>query len=233
MTVAGMVPVSLVDYPGHVATTLFLAGCNLRCPYCHNPGLVVGPPAGPPLAEDRVLEFLRARRGQLGHVCVTGGEPTQHPGLARLLAACKELGYRVKLDTNGSHPERLGVLLRKGLVDYVAMDVKTSWSRYGELGGDPVPADVLRASVALIQADAPDHEFRTTVVPGLVDHADILAIATGLRGARRYALQQFVVQGPLLDPGWATVVPYPAATLRGWAAEAAAATGVPVEVRNA
>jgi pyruvate formate lyase activating enzyme len=232
VTFAGIVPASLVDFPGHVAVTVFVAGCNLRCPYCHNPGLVTGARTGRPWAEGEVLELLRRRQGVLSHLCVSGGEPTLQPGLPAFLAAVRGLGVRVKLDTNGSAPARLEALLRAGLCDYVAMDVKTAWARYGELGGPGAPAAAYRRSAALVRALAPDYEFRTTVVPGLVGHAEVRAIARDLTGARRYVLQQFVARGPLLDPRWAGVAPYPPATLRQWAAEVSPCFQEPVVVRN-
>ena len=231
MRFAGLVPASLVDYPGHVAVTLFTAGCPLRCPYCHNPELVVGPLSGRPLPADDVLAFLQRRRPLLSHLCVTGGEPTLHRDLPEFLAAVRHLGYAIKLDTNGGSPDALVGLLRAGLCDYVAMDVKTVWDRYPELGGAVDPAAHRRSALA-IRALAPDYEFRTTVVPGLVGHDDVRTIATDLAGARRYALQQFDPARPLLDPDWKAVRPVPAAVLRAWADEVAPYFVEPVIVRN-
>lgn len=232
MTFAGMVRASLVDYPGHVAVTVFAAGCNLRCPYCHNPALVTGRAAGPALGGDQVLAFLWRRRGALGHLCVSGGEPTLHRDLPPFLRAAKDMGYRVKLDTNGSEPERLEALLRERLCDYVAMDVKTRWHRYSELGGTGPPPEAYRRSAAVVRARAPDYEFRTTVVPGVVDRQDVLEIARDLAGARRYVLQQFVAGRRLLDPRWEGVRPYDAATLLRWAEEVSRYFAEPVAVRN-
>ncbi len=230
MTFAGLVPVSLVDFPGHVATTLFTQGCNLRCGYCHNPTLVQGPPPGRPLPAPEVLATLERRRRLVRHVCVTGGEPTLQPGLTAFLTALKERGFTVKLDTNGVRPDVVADCLRLGLCDFVAMDIKTAWSRYDELGaGDAAPyrrtADTLRAS-------APDYEFRTTAAPGLVEEADVLAIGAALRGARRYALQQLSRRGPWLDPAWAAVTPHPAERLRGWAKALEGCFQEPVQLRN-
>lgn len=232
MTVAGVVPASLLDYPGHVAVTLFVAGCNLRCPYCHNPALVLGGATTQEMSAAVVLAFLRKRRTLVDHVCVTGGEPTLRPDLLPFLEAIKDLGYTVKLDSNGSRPEVLTCALRRRLVDYVAMDIKTAFARYAALGGTQPDSAVYAQSVAVIRAAAPDYEFRTTVVPGLVERDDVLGIARALRGARRYALQQFVGRRPLLDPNWSDLRPHPANVLRAWAREAAAEFGGPVELRN-
>lgn len=230
MTFAGLVPVSLVDFPGHVATTLFTQGCNLRCGYCHNPTLVQGPPAGRPLPAPEVLATLERRRRLVRHVCVTGGEPTLQPGLTAFLAALKERGFTVKLDTNGARPDVIAGCLRLGLCDFVAMDVKTAWSRYGELGAGA--AAPYRRTAETLRASAPDYEFRTTAAPGLVEEADVLAIGAALRGARRYALQQLSRRGPWLDPAWAAVPPHPAERLRGWAEALEGYFQEPVQLRN-
>lgn len=215
MIFAGAVPASLVDFPGHLATTLFTLGCNLRCGYCHNPTLVEGPPPERPLSGPEAIAFLERRERLVRHVCITGGEPTLHPGLIAFFAALKERGFGVKLDTNGVRPEVVAEALRLGLCDYIAMDVKTAWLRYGEIGAKDLAP--YRRTVELIRSSAPDYEFRTTAAPGLVEEADIFAIAGSLRGARRYVLQQFSSRGRLLDPAWAGAVPHTADRLRAWA----------------
>lgn len=231
MNFAGLVPVTLVDYPGVVAATLFTAGCALRCGFCQNPALVIGPATGRMLPEGEVLAYLKQRRHLLRGVCVTGGEPTLHGALADFLRAVRDLGYRVKLDTSGIRPDVVAALLDQGLCDYIAMDIKAVWSRYGEVWvADPTP---LMQSVALIRDRASDYEFRTTVVPGLVEHGDVLGIARSLRGARRYVLQQFVPRAPLLDPAWQARTPHPDATLWRWSAEVQPYFQWPVQVRNA
>jgi pyruvate formate lyase activating enzyme len=227
---AGLVPLSLVDYPGHAAVTVFTAGCPLRCPYCQNPRLVVGP-FPPPLPEEEVLAFLRRRRPHLHHLVVSGGEPTLHAGLADFLGRARRLGYAVKLDTSGSRPDVLAGLLAAHLCDYVAMDVKTRWARYGELGAAADP-EAHRRAAGLVRALAPDYEFRTTVVPGLVGLEDLRAIASELAGSRRFVLQQFVPGPHLLDPTWGAVAPSPDATLRAWAEELRGYFVEPVGVRG-
>lgn len=226
---AGVVPLSLVDVPGHPAVTLFTPGCNLRCPYCHNPELVVGRPRAGLLAWPDVLQWLARRKRWLDWVCVSGGEPTLQPDLEEGLRQLRALGYRIKLDSNGSRPDRLEAILRQGLVDYLAMDAKTIWERYPELGGD---GTAVARSAAAVRRWAADYEFRTTVVPPFVDEAVLLALAERLAGSRRWVLQQFIPAPTLLDPAWSTRQPYPDAQLLRWAEALAPIFGAPVAVRN-
>lgn len=230
MIFAGAVPASLVDFPGHVATTLFTAGCNLRCPYCHNSSLVEGPPPERPLSATEAFAFLEGRSRLIRHVCITGGEPTLHSGLIAFCEVLKQRGFGIKLDTNGARPSVVDELLRLGLCDYIAMDVKTAWHRYGEIGAkNPAP---YRQTVDLIRTSAPDYEFRTTAAPGLVEETDVFAIADSLRGARRYVLQQFSARGRMLDPMWDGAQPHPPTRLRAWAEALAGWFQEPVLVRN-
>ncbi len=230
MTFAGLVPVSLVDFPGHVATTLFTQGCNLRCGWCHNPLLVEGPPAERPLSAADALAFVLRRKRLVQHICVTGGEPTLHRGLIPFLQELREHGFHVKLDTNGGRPDVVAEVLRQGLVDCMAMDLKTTWARYAELGAKwSVP---FAQTVECIRSEASDYEFRTTVVPGLVGAEEILEIGDSIRGARRYALQQFSTATRMLDPVWTSVEPYPPERLRAWAQAMDGWFQEPVQVRN-
>ena len=201
MDIHGLQKMTLLDYPGRVACTVFLAGCDLRCPFCHNSGLLEG---GLPaeLDDKALLAFLRKRKGLLDGVCITGGEPLLHPGLRELLTAVKELGYPVKLDTNGTHPARLRALVEQKLVDYVAMDVKNSPERYGETVGIPgLDLSPVRESVAFLLEGRVDYEFRTTVVKEFHDTASFLAIGPWLAGAKRYFLQSFVDRDTVLQAG--------------------------------
>ena len=214
MDIQGLQKMTLLDYPGRVACTVFLGGCDLRCPFCHNGGLVLGPmPAE--LDDQGLLAFLKKRQGLLDGVCVTGGEPLLRPDLPELLARIKELGYPVKLDTNGSHPERLRSLVQQGLVDYVAMDIKNSPERYGETVGVPaLDLTPFQKSVAfLLQGDV-DYEFRTTVVREFHDSDSFQAIGPWLSGARRYFLQCFVDRDTVLQEG---LHPWDADSLRAFA----------------
>jgi pyruvate formate lyase activating enzyme len=203
--IAAFVPLSLSDHEGRVAAVVFLRGCNFRCPFCHNPDLVVPERATPArLARADVLRALGERRAFLDSVVITGGEPTVAPGLASFLADIRSLGLLVKLDTNGSRPDVLEELLARQLVDLVAMDVKAPRDRYPTFAGLAVDLAAIEGSMRLIRARAPDSEFRTTVAPGLAE-SDLLEIAQWLEGATRYVLQPFRVppEKALLDPAWA------------------------------
>ena len=191
MNIHGLQKMTLLDFPGAVACTVFLGGCDFRCPYCHNAELLDG--SFPPLMDDaELLAFLRKRRGLLDGVAVTGGEPLLQPELPALLRAIRALGYKIKLDTNGSHPERLQAVLDEGLADYVAMDVKNSPERYGlTIGREDFDVTPIRESVRMLMAGGTDYEFRTTVVAELHDEASFRAIGEWIAGAKRYFLQPF------------------------------------------
>ena len=191
MKIHGLQKMTLLDFPGKVACTVFLGGCDLRCPFCHNSELLDA--SAPAETDDAaLLAFLEKRTGLLDGVVFTGGEPLLRAELPELLRRVRALGYAVKLDTNGTHPERLRRVVEAGLVDYVAMDVKNSPERYGETVGlaDP-PLDAIRESVSFLLSGAVDYEFRTTVVDELHREEDIRAIADWIRGAQRYYLQCF------------------------------------------
>lgn len=192
MKILGLQKMTLLDYPGKVACTVFLGGCDLRCPFCHNAELLSG--AMPPVLDDQgLLAFLDRRKGLLDGVCVTGGEPLLHDELPSLLRSLREKGFLVKLDTNGTHPDRLRAVMGEGLVDYVAMDVKNSPERYAETVGRPAfDLAPIRESVALLLGGTVEYEFRTTVVREFHDDASFTAIGLWLAGARRYFLQPFV-----------------------------------------
>ena len=181
MQIAGLQKMTLLDYPGKVACTVFLPGCNFRCPFCHNSQLLGGD-AEAVMDDAGLLAFLQKRRGRLQGVCITGGEPTLHPELPALLQAVRELGYAVKLDTNGYRPEVLGALLNAGLLDYVAMDLKNGPEDYGETVGI-AHADLakIRESIGLLMASGTQFELRTTVVKPLHCAESITSMANWLR----------------------------------------------------
>jgi len=210
----GWVRTSLIEYPGHIATVLFVGGCNFRCPPCHNADLVQRPAEMPDLGIGEVWDFLSRRVGLVDGVVVTGGEPTLQSGLIPFLRRVRERGFDVKLDTNGYRPDVLAALLDEGLVNYVAMDVKAPPTKYPLLAGR-ADVDVARVerSVDLLRSSGLPHEFRTTVVPGLLDEADVEEIARWIAGAERYVLQQFRPRRTL-DPALETVIPYPVDVLR-------------------
>ncbi|MEM2373247.1 MAG: anaerobic ribonucleoside-triphosphate reductase activating protein [Thermoproteota archaeon] len=189
MIIKGLQKLTLIDYPGKVACTLFTFGCNFRCPYCHNPELVVDD-GSPPIPEDEILRFLDERKSFLDGVCITGGEPTLHRDLPDFIEKIKKIGYSVKLDTNGTNPDMLKLLMDGKLIDYIAMDVKAPLEKYDEVVKVKVDVDKIIKSIEIIKA-FPEHEFRTTVLPELLSREDILNIARQLRGARRFFIQQF------------------------------------------
>ena len=187
----GLQKLSLLDFPGRVACTVFLGGCDFRCPFCHNFELVDGT-ASPVMDAEELLAFLSGRRGLLDAVAVTGGEPCLQPALPELLRAFREMGYAVKLDTNGYHPALLRQVLEEGLADYVAMDIKNSPAKYAQTVGLPaLDLAPIHESVALLKEGRVPYEFRTTVVRELHEEADFHAIAGWIRGAQRYFLQPF------------------------------------------
>ncbi|MBQ6317682.1 MAG: anaerobic ribonucleoside-triphosphate reductase activating protein [Oscillospiraceae bacterium] len=200
MFIAGMQKLTLLDFPGVVACTLFTAGCNFRCPWCHNAGLVLPEEASDrQLESGEVLSFLEKRKGVLDGVCVTGGEPLLHAELPDFLKRVKDLGYRVKLDTNGSFPERLEALVREKLADRVAMDIKNGPSRYAEtVGLRNLDLSAVTASKDFLLSDAVDYEFRTTVVRGLHTAESLLEAADWIQGAKQWFLQQFKDSGNLI-----------------------------------
>jgi pyruvate formate lyase activating enzyme len=200
MFIAGMQKLTLLDFPGVVACTLFTAGCNFRCPWCHNAGLVLPEEIADRLIEsEEVLSFLEKRKGVLDGVCVTGGEPLLQAELPDFLRRVKDLGYRVKLDTNGSFPERLEELVREKLVDRVAMDIKNGPSRYaGTVGLRNLDMGAVTASKDFLLSDAVDYEFRTTVVRGLHTEEGLLEAADWIAGAKQWFLQQFKDSGNLI-----------------------------------
>lgn len=200
MTVNGLRKLTLLDFPGRVACTVFLAGCNMRCPFCHNAPLVVDASGVENISEDELLAFLKKRSGILDGVCITGGEPTLRRELPELIRSIKALGYAVKLDTNGTNPDMLSSLIGEGLVDYVAMDIKNSPEKYSLTAGCAADLDAVCRSAAILMENKVNYEFRTTVVSGYHTAEDFRDIGEWLRGAEKYFLQNFVDSGALIDP---------------------------------
>lgn len=197
---------TLLDYPGKVACTLFTAGCNFRCPFCHNASLVTHFDNDLGYTEPEVLAYLKKRVGLLDGVCITGGEPLLQPGITEFIDKIKQIGYFVKLDTNGYFPEKLAELVNRGLLDYVAMDIKNSKSKYGISVGIPdFDISNIEKSVAFLMNGKVDFEFRTTVVKELHTEQDIQDIGEWIKGAPRYFLQNFVDSGDLIGEGLSPV----------------------------
>lgn len=195
------------DYPGYISATVFLGGCNFRCPFCHNADLVLRPHELPDIPAETFLGFLDERRDWLEAVCVTGGEPLLTADLESLLGEVKKRGFRTKLDTNGSLPDRLEAVLGSGLVDAVAMDVKAPPVKYWAVTRTEVREEDIRRSAEIIRGSGLEYMFRTTAVPGLVAEEDLVAIGRWLEGAALYQLQPFVARNTL-DPEFLKVKPY-------------------------
>ncbi len=208
MQIGGLQKLTLIDYPGKVAATVFLVGCNFRCPYCHNPELVVSSTSSgqAQIKESSFFKFLDERKNFLDGVCITGGEPTIHNDLPNFINKIKKRGFLVKLDTNGSNPDMLKKLVQENLIDYIAMDIKTSISKYIKVKARDKIYSISK-SINIIRASKKDYEFRTTVVPEIVDENDINEIGQWLKGAKKIALQQFRPE-KVLDPALNNIKPY-------------------------
>lgn len=206
MLIGGFQKMTMLDFPGKVACTVFTHACNLRCPFCHNAALVVGEYT--PVSVDEILAYLQKRKGILDGVCITGGEPLLQKDIRSFIEKVREIGLAVKLDTNGTFPEKLRELIDAKLLDYVAMDVKNSPARYAEtVGLSTLDLAPIEESVRILKGGRVPYEFRTTVVRELHGEADMQAIAEWLAGADRYFLQQFTDSGALLGEGYSAHSP--------------------------
>ena len=186
MIIAGFQKNSFVDYPGQIASVIFSVGCNMDCWYCHNHGIV----PDPNLSMESILDFLKSRKGMIDGVVFTGGEALLQSDLEQAIQKVKELGFLVKLDTNGLLPDKLKSLLDKGIVDYVAMDIKAPFEKYPQITQVDCDIDAIQKSIEIIMNSGTDYEFRTTMSPDLFVE-DIRAIAKSISGAKRYAIQQY------------------------------------------
>lgn len=199
MIIHGFQKMTVLDFPGHVACTVFTAGCNLRCPFCHNARLVTHIEEPDRISEEEILAYLEKRKCILDGVCVTGGEPLLQPDIADFLRKIKALGLLVKLDTNGCFPEKLRALVEEGLVDYVAMDIKNSLAHYGDtVGIADFDTSAVEKSVEYLKTGVVPFEFRTTLVRELHSEADMRDIGEWIKGANKYFLQGFVDSGDLI-----------------------------------
>ncbi|MGD8627973.1 MAG: anaerobic ribonucleoside-triphosphate reductase activating protein [bacterium] len=196
--IKGFIETSLCDWDGLISSVVFLPGCNFRCPFCQNAELVLNPESLPSVGFDQIAGYLRAQSSWIDGLVITGGEPTIWGGLSELAEAIKDLGFAVKLDTNGTRPDEIADLLDRGLVDFIAMDIKAPLDeRYERAAGVPVDLDRIRRSIDLVMGLKGAHEFRTTLVPGFVGEEEVALMAETVMGAERYALQRFVPDNSL------------------------------------
>lgn len=199
--VHGFNKLTLLDYPGRLACTIFLGNCNFRCPFCHNAGLVLEPENEPVIPIEEILGTLKKRKGILDGVCITGGEPTVHKKLPEFIQQIKKMDYSVKLDTNGTNPQMVQDMVKAGLVDYVAMDIKNAPDKYGETAGIArVDLEAVNETVEFLKSGKVDYEFRTTVTRELHKKEDFLKIRKWLSGSRRYFLQAYKESEQVIHP---------------------------------
>jgi len=210
MEIGGLQKSTLIDYPGRVACTVFLLGCNFRCPFCYSAELVLPEKIKnqPRIPEQEFFDFLRKRRGLLEGVVLCGGEPTLHSDLPEFAKRIKEMGYLIKLDTNGSHPEMLNDLINKELIDYVAMDIKAPKEKYSQATGNRADLEKIQESINILKKGKVGYEFRTTVVPAFHKKEDIIEIAKWISPAKKYYLQNFRAE-KTIDPKFEQIKPYP------------------------
>ena len=219
MEVKGFIPNSLLDWEGYIVSTVFLPYCNFRCPFCQNSTLIFSPQKFPTIPWEEMENYWKKNSKWIDGVCITGGEPCIYKELPEFIGKIKSLGLKVKLDTNGSFPEMLNILIKGNLVDYIAMDIKAplEYSVYQKAGGlkNKEEFDKVKESIEILKKGEVEYEFRTTVVPTLHNEEDILKIAQSLKGAKRYFLQNFVPHDTL-DPQFEKIKPYDRKILEDW-----------------
>ena len=199
MQIHGFNKTTLLDFPGHLASTVFTGGCNMRCPYCQNADLVLNPMSQPLISEEVVFDHIKKRKGIIEGVCITGGEPTLQADLEDFIKRLKELGVMVKLDSNGYRPEVLKRLMENGLLDYVAMDIKSSLDDYHTVAGVKLDTSLIKESIDLLKNGPIDYEFRTTVVKELHSKETFEKIGELLSGAKQYFLQGYIDSERVID----------------------------------
>ncbi len=208
MNIYGFNKTTLLDYPGKLAATIFLGGCNFRCPFCHNSSLVFLPDSLEIIKEETIFHTLNARKGILEGICITGGEPTLSPDLCEFITKIKNLGYLVKLDTNGSNPKKLKELVTMGLIDYVAMDIKNTKEKYRSSAGlGSLALPPILESVDYLLSSPVSYEFRTTVVKELHTSKDLFDIGLWIKGAKAYYLQVYEDSEDVINPGYSSYSP--------------------------
>ncbi len=211
MKIGGLQKLSLLDFADRLSAIVWTLGCDFRCPFCYNTEIVLK--SIPYMPEDEVLDFLNKRKEFLEAVVITGGEPTLQPDLQQFLGIIKDMGYLVKIDSNGMRPGILTKLIDKGLVDYISMDIKAPQEKYDQLAGVSVPLDRIEKSIKIIKASGVDYEFRTTLVPMFLNKSDVQYIAEWVGPARKFCIQQFENRPPHLDHSTEKLEPYAAELL--------------------
>lgn len=204
----GVQKTSLIDYPGKVASVIFVGGCNFRCPYCHNPELVLNE-VKDDINPEEFLQFLEKKKKWLDGVCITGGEPTLHKGLVDFARELKKRRLLVKIDTNGTNPSMIEQLINENLADYIAMDIKAPLEEYEKVTKTKADKKAIQKTINLLMKSNIDYEFRTTVVPGLFDEKDAEEIGKWLKGAKKFCIQQFRNSDRTLDKKFQDIRPYP------------------------
>jgi len=209
MEIGGLQKLTLIDYPGRIAATIFLCGCNFRCPWCYSKELVLPGKIKnqPKIPEKEFFDFLKERKGLLEGVVICGGEPTINVKLPDFIKKIKKIGFTVKLDTNGSNPEMLEKLIDAHLLDYVAMDIKAPKEKYEKVVGVKVDVEKIQKSIDILKQDKVDYEFRSTIVPQVHTKEDVIEMAKWIKGAKRYYLQNFRPE-KTIDPKFEKIKPY-------------------------
>lgn len=206
MNIGGFQKTSLLDYPDLISAIVWTVGCNFRCPFCYNKDLVLGKVEN--IVEEEVLSFLNKRKGLLEGLVISGGEPLLQNDIVQFCEKVKKIGYLIKIDTNGIYPEVLQELIDKKLVDYIAMDIKAPKEKYNDLTETKTDIKKIEKSIDIIKKSAPDYEFKTTFIPALLKKEDIIEIAKWLKGAKKFYLQQFKSNVPLISNKLELVAPY-------------------------
>ena len=206
LPIKGLQKMSLIDYSPYSSCVVFIGGCNFRCPYCQNPKLVINVDEQPTLTEDEIFKFLETRKEWLDAVVITGGEPTLYKELKPFIESIKSMGYKVKLDTNGTNPELLKKIMP--MLDYIAMDIKAPLDMYDNVTQIKTNTDNIKKSIKLIKTKAKDYEFRTTIIKDFFKGDDVIKIGEILKGSKKYTMQQFRQNMPILDESYKKVKPY-------------------------
>jgi pyruvate formate lyase activating enzyme len=203
MNIGGFQKFSLIDYPNKMAAVIFTQGCQFRCPFCYNPELVLPDRFSAAIPENKILTFLKTRKGKLDGIVLTGGEPTVDPDLSNFVSKVKTLGFAVKLDTNGSQPHVLINLLRAHRINYIAMDIKGPLKRYPQLVGTPCDIQAIKESIDIVIDSGVDHEFRSTIAKDVFTDENLTAMANLVKRGKRYRIKTFIPADKLVDRAWA------------------------------